>query len=67
MKEAVENCWALCVRCDHDKTNNKPTHVFWLHIWLRQVAIHGYVEEVEKAKAAIQFHTTKAQLKKGLG
>ena len=47
--EAVSNCWALCVRCDLQKTVNEPSASFWLARIERHANRYGYTAEAELA------------------
>ncbi len=33
-----ENCWALCMHCDHEKTNNRPSAGHWHLVFARRCA-----------------------------
>ncbi len=53
LAEAVSNCIALCIRCDHDKTNNKPTAIWWLVRFIEIAGRHGYFPEIERAQTRL--------------
>lgn len=47
--ETVATCWLLCVHCDHDKTNNHPSAVWWLTRFSEHAGRWGYSAEWERA------------------
>lgn len=48
--ESVRNVWLLCVKDDHDKTNNIPSAIHWLNLFASHAIRHGYTEEAERAE-----------------
>jgi hypothetical protein len=62
--EAVETCWALCTPCHREKTDNFPSKVTWLYVWLRHCTLHRYAAQVSGVEAAIQYHTVKHGFRK---
>lgn len=51
--ESIETCWALCVKCDEDKTANRPSALYWYTAFLIHAARNGYWAQVERALARI--------------
>lgn len=51
--ESVSSTWFLCPPCDHDKTLNKPTAVWWLTRFSEHCNRHGYAEEWERAQTRL--------------
>jgi hypothetical protein len=52
--EAVSNCWILCPQCHDDKTQSRPTAIWWLVRLTEHLGRHGYDEEVERAEIRLQ-------------
>lgn len=52
-QESVSNCWALCITCDHAKTNNQPSAEHWLNRFIVHCETHGYLPEIELAEARL--------------
>lgn len=52
-EESVESTWMLCPRCDREKTDNDPSRLRWLVLFLAHVELHGYAEQAVKAEGAI--------------
>lgn len=52
--ESVENCWALCVRCDTARTANDPSGTHWYSRMERVAIRYGYAATVEILRAKIQ-------------
>ncbi len=40
--QAVENCWALALKCDDAKTSNRPSAAFWWKRFRAHCERHGY-------------------------
>ncbi len=40
--ESVETCWALCDRCNADRTANRPTAAYWNESHRQFAEKHGY-------------------------
>lgn len=47
----VETCWALCLRCDYEKTNNRPSAINWLRRYWVHCRRYVYPEQCERAEA----------------
>lgn len=58
--ESVETCWLLCVRCDHNKTNNSPRAEEWLRAFARHCRRHGFTAEAERAESRLVFVRARA-------
>jgi len=52
--ESVSNCWALSVRCDHQKTCSEPSAAEWLARFQEHAERYGYTDERERANARLQ-------------
>ena len=55
-EETPANVWALCVSCDHMKTNNQPHAQIWLQWFSLHASLHGYADAAKRAqdKLAVQ-------------
>lgn len=52
--EAVENCWALALKCDDAKTNSRPSKAVWCRRFIAHAMRHGYAKEAERARMQIE-------------
>ena len=59
--QSVANCWALCLKCDREKTENKPSASYWLANFIAHCEKHGYVAEAEKAAAKLEVLKAKGR------
>lgn len=64
--ETLENCWALCVTCDDNKTNNRPFRLGstigaadWCDLFYEHALKHGYHEAAERAANKIRVLVAK--------
>lgn len=57
--ESVENCWFLCMKCDHEKTTNHPSNTAWLELFREHCIRHGFTEQLERIEARVQWNTAK--------
>lgn len=48
--EAIDNCWALTVKCDEAKTANRPSARYWLEKFIVHARKHGYDMEAVRAE-----------------
>jgi hypothetical protein len=53
-KQSAENCWALCRKCHHYKTENRPSAARWLEDFLQHCLRYGYAAEAERARARLE-------------
>ncbi len=44
-------CWALCLRCDDDKTHNRPSALNWLRRFYVHARLHGYADMCDRSAA----------------
>jgi 5-methylcytosine-specific restriction endonuclease McrA len=49
VKQSERNCWALCLACHRQKTNNNPSAERWLERFITHAEAHGYREEAGMA------------------
>jgi len=56
---AVDTCWALCLKCDDDKTHNRPSAIHWLRLFWVHCRVWGYEGPAERA--AVKANTLKAK------
>ena len=54
-KQAVANCWCLCVRCDYMKTNSQPSAAAWLLKFADHCEWWGYEAEAARARDRLAF------------
>lgn len=47
---ALETCWALCLQCDDDKTNNRPSAIAWLRLFWVHCRVWGYEASAKRAE-----------------
>lgn len=59
-QQTVENCWALCVRHNLQKTDNVPDAALWVNAFIRHCEKHGYTTEAELARGKLAKVTTRA-------
>lgn len=52
--QSIENCWALALQCDDDKTNNRPSAITWAARFRDHAERHGYAEQVARADLRIE-------------
>lgn len=57
--ETVDNCWMLCLSCDDNKTNNRPSAIFWLEQFVAHCALRGYAVAAERAGAKLAVQQLK--------
>lgn len=58
-RESEATCWLLCVKCDDDKTNNRPGSAFWLEMFATHCVDRGLAAEYERAIARLEFVTAR--------
>lgn len=51
--QSEANCWALCVQCDRDRTDNRPAAAYWCRAFVEHCERHGYTAEAERAGARL--------------
>jgi hypothetical protein len=51
----VEGCWRLCDRCDKRKTDNRPTYVAWLELYLGHCRDHRFTAQAERVQAQLEL------------
>lgn len=54
-EESVESCWMLCPRCDSEKTENRPTRIYWLRVFRDHAIRRGYAAQVHKCATLIRL------------
>lgn len=52
--ESVENCWALCDKCDTAKTASKPSRAEWQRKFIRHATRYGYLPELDWARRDLE-------------
>jgi hypothetical protein len=52
-EESVESTWMLCPRCDREKTESKPSRLWWLRRFLAHCELHLYAEQIRKVTSLI--------------
>lgn len=57
--ESVENCWFLCMKCDHEKTTNKPSNSTWLERFRAHCTAHTFTSQLEPIEARLQWNAAK--------
>lgn len=57
--ETIENCWALCLKCDHEKTTNDPSSAAWCDRFYLHAVKHGYHEAAERAVQKLRWQEAK--------
>lgn len=61
-QQSVENCWALCLVCDRNKTLNHAGSDWWLSTFRNHCETHGYADQALKASRRLNFVTTRKEL-----
>jgi hypothetical protein len=64
-EESVESCWMLCggpQGCHRQKTDNKPSRLFWVRKFGIHCALHGYTKQLAKCRAQEESLLLKSQL-----
>ncbi len=54
-KESIESCWALCLVCDDNKTNNRPTAIAWCDRFYLHAIKHGYHQQAQLAATRVSW------------
>jgi hypothetical protein len=61
--ESVPGEWMLCLLCNHEKTENWPSHAEWLTRFRVHAGKHGYTAQIAKVDRALTLeaaqHPTK--------
>ena len=58
----VQGCWRLCLRCDYEKTHNKPTAAAWLLAFQSHCARRGYFRKTGQCDRALVLWRAKHAL-----
>lgn len=53
VQQTERNCWALCMWCDRQRTENKPSAATWCLAFIEHATKHGYAAEAERAGARL--------------
>lgn len=59
--QSIENCWALHLLCDVQKTHNQPKASLWLEKFIAHCQRYGYAKEEERALAKLQALVAKGR------
>lgn len=59
VSESFENCWHLCVSCDHHKTLNDPSNAWWVDIFRAHCLNHSFFDEVHRCEVRLDVLTAK--------
>lgn len=57
--QSEETCWMLCVECDNDKTNNRPSAWYWASAFSGLCDTRGYANGAEMARARLAWLAAK--------
>lgn len=51
-EQSMTTCWALSLKCDDDKTHNRPSALHWVTLFVAHQTKYGYLTTQAEAKAA---------------
>lgn len=52
--ESVENCWLLCIACDHSRTTNSPSAAYWWGRFILHAQRYGFTAEAQLADTKLE-------------